>query len=258
MGGEMPSGFWAQRPIEEIERSSASPIVWLGRGIVWRANDERDQSMTSPNQWTRKLRSALAVLVLVGATALITNQVVSQDKKGDQAGGMTDEQKAAMAKMEEMAKPGPQHKLLDACVGNWKAEVKMWMEPGKEPEVSQAASSSKWVHGGRHIVGDFSGTMMGQPFTGSELCGYDNTTKKYYTVWVDSNSTAPMIMWGTSDAAGKVFTYTGECNDCTTGKPTKYRCVARIISNSEHTFEMFMPGPDGKEMKCMEIKYTRK
>ena len=33
--------------------------------------------------------------------------------------------------------------------------------------------------------------------------------------------------------------------------------VTTVVSNDKHTFDMYMPGPDGKEMKCMSITYTR-
>lgn len=213
------------------------------------------------NWLVRSSRTAICAAVLVGATALVTNQVVSQEKKGGQAGAgheMSDEMKAMMAKFEELARPGPQHKALDALAGNWKADVKSWMEPGKAPETSTGSESSKWLHGNRHLFSEFQGSMMGQPFTGTGLSGFDNQTKKYYMVWVDSCGTAPMLFWGTADAAGKTFTYTGECNDCMTGQPKKMKAIMRIISNSEHSFEMLDTGPDGKEFKCMEIRYTRK
>ncbi|MHC4219708.1 MAG: DUF1579 family protein [Planctomycetota bacterium] len=34
------------------------------------------------------------------------------------------------------ATPGEAHKLLEPFAGTWKAEVKSWMEPGSEPQVS--------------------------------------------------------------------------------------------------------------------------
>src|SRR4029450_2305674 len=40
-------------------------------------------------------------------------------------------------KVEAAATPGPAHKALEALIGDWKAEVKCWMEPGQPPHVSQ-------------------------------------------------------------------------------------------------------------------------
>jgi hypothetical protein len=36
-------------------------------------------------------------------------------------------------KMMELAKPGPEHKMLEKMVGSWEQTVKLWMTPGAEP-----------------------------------------------------------------------------------------------------------------------------
>jgi hypothetical protein len=46
--------------------------------------------------------------------------------------------------------------------------------------------------------------------------------------------------------------------DPTTGKECNFRQVMRIVDNDHQVTEMYVPGPDGKEYKSMEIKSTRK
>ena len=48
-----------------------------------------------------------------------------------------------MKKVEAAGKPGPGHQALNALVGDWKAEVKCWMDPGGSPEVSQGTAQCK-------------------------------------------------------------------------------------------------------------------
>jgi hypothetical protein len=55
----------------------------------------------------------------------------------------------------------------------------------------------------------------------------------------------------------KSFTYTGDCDDCMTGKKKTVRSVCKVSSESKHTFEMFDTGPDGKEFRNLELVYTR-
>jgi hypothetical protein len=47
-------------------------------------------------------------------------------------------------------------------------------------------------------------------------------------------------------------------NDPVTKKPTKLRMNTKMTSPTSEVFEMYAPGPDGKEMKMMEITYTKK
>src|SRR6266436_3027817 len=55
-------------------------------------------------------------------------------------------------------------------------------------------------------------TMMGAPFTGHGMTGFDNVTGKYWSTWNDSMSTGVMLSEGTCDAQ-KVCTFTGTWND---------------------------------------------
>jgi hypothetical protein len=63
---------------------------------------------------------------------------------------------------------------------------------------------------------------------------------------------------GTVDEAGKVFTFHREDVDPFTGQKFKGRDVIRILGADKHTMEMYKSGPDGKEIKVMEITFVRK
>src|SRR6187401_2277448 len=95
---------------------------------------------------------------------------------GDKSGFQNPEvdQQEMLKKMEAAGTPGPAHKALEALVGNWKAEVKCWQEPGSSPNVSQGTAKTSWILNGRFLEEEFQGEMMGKPFTGVSLMGYDN------------------------------------------------------------------------------------
>src|SRR5215207_1277082 len=65
------------------------------------------------------------------------------------------DKEAMMKRMEAAGTPGPAHKALDVLVGNWKAEVKCWMEPGGAPNVSQATAKTSWVLNGHFVEEEF-------------------------------------------------------------------------------------------------------
>jgi hypothetical protein len=168
------------------------------------------------------------------------------------------EQQAMMEKMTKAAMPGPQHEMLKKLAGDWNATVTLQMDPAQPPTVEQSTSTVTVVMD-RYCQEVVSGQMMGQPFSGMGLTGYDNVIGKYVSTWVDNMGTGIMTSTGTADASGKVITWTSTMSDPITGKPTKERMVTTIKDDDHHTLEMYgTPPGQKKEMKTMTIEYTRK
>lgn len=159
---------------------------------------------------------------------------------------------------EKAAKPGPQHQLLASMAGSWTFTMKFWMEPGKEPSESAGTSENKMILDGRYLLQDVSCDLLGKPFKGRGLNGYDNVQGKYVGMWIDNMSTGMATSVGAADKDGKVLTYDREETDPLTKAKSKCRDVVRIVDENKHTLEMYKTPPDGKEFKTMEITYTRK
>lgn len=111
--------------------------------------------------------------------------------------------------------------------------------------------------GGLWLVSDFSADFGDSKFSGKGLDGYDAAKKKYVNIWVDSDSSSPMMREGTFDKAGKVLTQTGEGTG-SDGKPTKFKMTTEYKDKDTHVWTMWTPGPDGKEVAAMTITYTRR
>jgi hypothetical protein len=109
---------------------------------------------------------------------------------------------------------------------------------------------------GRVLIEELSSSMMGQPFAGIGLHGYDNVSGKFWGTWNDSMSTGLMVSEGSCDQAG-ACTYTGSWNDPITAGKVTARMTTRWTDDQTQVFEMHGPGPDGKETKMMEIVYKR-
>jgi hypothetical protein len=160
-------------------------------------------------------------------------------------------------KVEEAGRPGPGHKALDSLVGNWKAEVKCWMEPGGQPHVSQGTAQAKWIMNGRFLEEDFQGEMMGKPFRGRMLTGYDNTKKVFNSVWISDMQTSMFTTEGKGEDGNKVITMEGKSSCPATDRiDLPMRTVLRLFGSDKHTFEMFDLST-GQNNKTMEITYTR-
>ncbi len=199
----------------------------------------------------RKLASWLliAVAVLVAAPALA--------QEGQEPPQMTPEQKAEMEAYMKAGSPGAPHQAMAATAGSYDLKIKSWHEPGGPPSEESGTATRTMALDGRVLVEDVTSSMMGMPFTGHGMQGYDNVTGKYWSTWNDSMSTGVMLSEGTCDAQN-VCTFTGSWNDPITKGTINSRMTSRWTSPTVQVFEMYVPGKDGKEMKMMEITYTKK
>ena len=175
----------------------------------------------------------------------------AEDRRG--SGKSDAEKQEMMKKMEAAGTPGPAHKALEAFVGNWKAEVKCWHEPGAAPQVSQATAKSSWTLNGRFVEEEFHGEMMGKSFTGRSLLGYDNTKQKFNSVWISDIQTSILCSEGEGENGNKAISLEGKSDCAATGRrDVLMKQVFRVLSPDKYTFEMF----DGNN-RTMEITYTR-
>jgi hypothetical protein len=153
--------------------------------------------------------------------------------------------------------PGAPHKLLASLEGSWTTKTKSWMEPGKPPVEETGTCEQKIILGGRFLQQVYAGDMMGQPYTGISIMGYNNYTKKYESTWTDSMSTGIFFFKGTASPDGKTITQECSYDDPVRG-PMASRTVTRIKDDNTVEFEMFMIPKGGKEEKVMEMTVTRK
>jgi hypothetical protein len=189
-----------------------------------------------------------AALALVAAAGLFAAPAGADDKdKGN-----------PFEAWEKVGRPGPQHKLLERMAGSWTYTSKMWMEPGKDPVESRGTAERRMVMGGRYLADDVKGEMFGKQFHGHGVTGYDNAQQKYVGAWVDNFGTGISHSEGTADESGKVLTFTREDYDPAEKAKAKAKDVIRLLSDDKQVMEMYKILPDGKEVKVMEITFTRK
>ncbi len=165
--------------------------------------------------------------------------------------------KAMMEQWKKLGTPGEPHKVLASLAGSWTTKTQEWMEPNKPPMESTGTAEMKMLLDGRYLQQEITGNMMGEPYKGFGVTAYDNLRKRYITTWMDSMSTGIFVMEGTGSADGKTITLKGSHEQPGGGKMT-HRAVWQIVDNDKQTFEMYGAYHGGKEMKMMEIVYTRK
>jgi hypothetical protein len=179
---------------------------------------------------------------------------LAQDSKPPK---MTPEQQAEMKAYEAAGKPGEPHRKMAAMAGTYTVKVRSWHEPGGPAMEESGTATRSMALDGRVMVEQFEGTMMGAPFKGHGMSGYDNVTGKYWSTWNDSMSTGLMVSTGTCDAQN-ACTFEGTYNDAVKKAPVKMRMTTRWTNPDTEVFEMRGPDKQGREMKMMELTYTRK
>ncbi len=218
---------------------------------------------------TRLVACALSACCLVG----LTLPAPAQEKKPQPPAGAKPEppqpgqppkppeglspemQEAFEAGMRAM-QPGPAHQKLAALAGAWTYKSKMSM-PGQSAEESEGTAKLSMILDGRFLHEENAGTMMGMPFQGGKLLGYNNGSKKYEGVWMYTLGTGMLLLSGTSDDDGKTVRCTASFDNEVGIRETMN--VTYKFTDNDH-FSVLLEGgkmPDGSPGPVMEATYTR-
>lgn len=192
-------------------------------------------------------------LTLTGLCVMLAAFGVAAKEKSTQK----PDPKAMMEEYTKLAAPGEQHRQLASLAGSWATKTKEWTEPGKPPVETTGSAEMKMLLDGRFLQQELTGQMMGKPFYGLEIIGYDNLLKRYVTTWMSTMGTGMFDMEGTASDDGKTITLKGQHAE-PGGGYMKHRAIWKIMDKNNQTFEMYGTHHGGKEMKVMEVTYTRK
>lgn len=193
----------------------------------------------------RKFRSAL-ITAAVATLAFVAGVSISQDSKD-----------AAAMQMPESMKPQAAHAELKKLVGTWDVEVEMSMAPGMPPEKSKATETCR-MFGELWLVAEFQGTMMGQPFTGTNFIGYNPYTKQYEGVWVDTMSPTLSLHKGPHVPGAKATETALESWDPMSGQKSMSKIKEEWTSDDTRTAIFVWAMPDGSQFEGMKMSYTRR
>jgi hypothetical protein len=154
--------------------------------------------------------------------------------------------------------PSKEHKMMESWNGTWTGEISMWMAPGAPPTKSNGIATNTMLLGGRYQQSSYKSMFNNMPFEGMSTLAFDNAKKVFISTWIDNMGTGIMVGEGPWDETTKTITLKGNMVDPTSGSNVAFHENFKVIDNDHQLMEMFVPGPDGNEMKTMEVKYTRK
>jgi hypothetical protein len=153
--------------------------------------------------------------------------------------------------------PGKEQQKLAKLNGDWVYTSKMWMDPAGEPQKTEGTATCEMLLDGRYSQMKVSGNVMGMPFYGISLTAYDNGKKIWITTWIDNMGTGVMYGEGTWDEATKSIVFKGKMYDPMAGKDVDYKETMIFTDDNNMGLDMYTV-VNGKDVKNMEIRYTRK
>ena len=162
-------------------------------------------------------------------------------------------QQMMMEKWAEFMTPGPAHKVLDTKVGHWDVVITSYDPPSE----SKGTSDFRWIMDGRYLEQKAEASFDGAPFHGLGISGFDNLKRAYVSTWVDNMGTGLVNAEGTYAPETRTFTYTADAPDLLSGKYVKSRSTETFVDDDHMKVEFFGKGPEGKEIKMMELAYSR-
>ncbi len=205
-------------------------------------------------------RIAFCITILLAAALMLwVGPTVAQEERTAASPREYKQVDEATQRWMDAAMPGEPHRVLDRFIGLWNVTTRMWMEgPGSEPSETTGIVTCEWILKSHYVRQETRGMMMGIPFEGWAITGYDNLKKQYVGIWIDSVSTGIYTLSGHLDPTGTVLTMYGEVDDPMTGefgKINKY--VTRFIDEDHLVFEIHDPSR-GENTKVVEMDYRRK
>jgi hypothetical protein len=118
----------------------------------------------------------------------------------------------SMQSQQPPPQPGPEHKRLEVFIGKWINEGFTIASPGS-PSVKIATSDVyEWMPGGFFVLHTAYGRIGNMDVGGTEILGYDQATRKYFTRFYDSRGN---IHEGDLTVEGGTWTWKGDGTGCT-------------------------------------------
>lgn len=167
---------------------------------------------------------------------------------------MTPEMEAWM----KAATPGKHHEYLEAIIGDYTADVKIWESPDAEPMQFTGTVSRKWILDGRFVQETIEANSTFGPFKALGFIGYNNIDGEYQFAWLENHSTTITLHSGFYNTEEKTLIQTGKHRNPATGKLITSWSVLDLSDPYRHTVLGHQVGADGKEFKNFEAVFERK
>lgn len=197
-------------------------------------------------------------LTLVGALVAGGAVAIAQDHPGSDhpgAGGMDPQMMQAMMAWQAYATPGAEQAWLAEQAGTYVTKAEFRTSPNAPWMESEGVVVRTMDMGGRFLVEDFTGTMMGMPFRGQGTTGWDNGRSLFVTTWYDNMSTGIAQGVGHWNADRTRINWEITQTDPMKKMPITSKAEWWWKADGTQVFDSWMPTPTGEQFHAMRIQY---
>ena len=143
------------------------------------------------------------------------------------------------AAWEDYAKAGPYHKMIDTIAGTWQEEMKFYMDGVDTPQTVKMTAVIAPVLNGLYQQTLHRGKVMGLPYEGRALLGFNKAKNKFEYTWIDNFSSGMMYLTGDLDSVTNLINLTGTMADPVTGKEIGIRQTIEMIDNKNQHIKLY-------------------
>jgi len=204
------------------------------------------------------LPTIILALTAVALTGCQNGQFIWETDKED-ATQIEVSPEQMMAAWMEYGSPGHAHDYIAKFEGEWTAAGHMYKftTPDGQPTPMFGGASNQLVLGGRFLKMHYFADDADMPFEGLGYFGYDNSTNKYVSIWMDSMSTSIFRSEGNIEPETGDLIMFGSAYDPATSTTSATRENLRLLDENTYYTEMYEQQANGDYIKVMDITYRR-
>jgi hypothetical protein len=161
-----------------------------------------------------------------------------------------------MQKSMELASPNENHQRLETDFGgSWKYNMTSTMDG--MTMTGSGTSNSTMILGGRFIMMNAEGSMMGMNVKSMTIMGYDNAKAKYTMIGLDELGTYYITAEGDYDTVTKVYTLDGTYEEPVLKKIQDYRFIMDVSDTLFPIVKVLFENEQGGWDEIMSMTYSR-
>jgi hypothetical protein len=174
--------------------------------------------------------------------------------------GQPPQGKDPQSSYEPRSGPGVGQKFLQKFVGDWDVAKAFYPRTGGEPARAKGECQQTMVHGGRFLRSEFVFGQGDARTTGTGVIGFDTTTGKFTSTWIDSRATRMSLRQSRDPFKGEeIVLYSASLDDSGGREARPTKTVTRLQDDGRQILHrQYALGADGQERLMMELLLTRK